>query len=211
MAMILTKWPRLLLVGKKVTEEQADEIILRTTPYFLSNDGEWIQQVGQVLGVRLQDEWSEEGQKELDSWHKSVHSLDLCYLNNHQIMSSWLSGPHGWCDWEGNIGSTNWNIGKWPGVDDITHDLELIASAFPFLSFRMQLAEEEGMGDLCGEWHVANGSWEEVTPVTRITKEELSEETIISTILGISPHEGRGVSLERLDRAYANLMKRISG
>ena len=38
----LTKWPRLPVVGKRITEEQANEILIRTNQWFFStNDKEW--------------------------------------------------------------------------------------------------------------------------------------------------------------------------
>lgn len=72
-----------------------------------------------------------------------LNLLDLYYLNNHQILSSWIGGPHGWCDWNGNINSSNYNIGKWPSVEDVYNEWVKIAEAFPFLDLRAQLYSGE--------------------------------------------------------------------
>lgn len=46
---IVTKWPRLLVVGDNVTPEQADQILIRTNSWYLfSNDKGWERTVQQL-------------------------------------------------------------------------------------------------------------------------------------------------------------------
>lgn len=123
------------------------------------------------------------------------------------IMSTWIGGPRGWVNWNGAVSATTWNIGKWPSVEEIEEDLELIATAFPFLNFRMQLLEDEGEGELCGEWWIADGRWQEVPLGERINPVELDEQVLIDRVLG--QYRERGVSLERLQSAYSRLKEKF--
>jgi hypothetical protein len=73
--------------------------------------------------------------------------LDLAYLENSQILSSWIGGPHGWCNWDGNIGCNNYNIGKWPSVKMVYDEWVKIAKEFPYLTLESQLLSTETCGD----------------------------------------------------------------
>jgi hypothetical protein len=136
----LTKWPRLLVVGDPVTKEQAAEIILRTTSYLGTNDREWAKKVSKILGVKL----DRIGYPELEPFCAKYNVLDMEYLGNHQIASSWIGGPHGWVNWEGEVGCDTFNLGKWPSFDAVLGEWQVIASAWPFLSLRAQLVPDEG-------------------------------------------------------------------
>ncbi len=69
--------------------------------------------------------------------------LDLSYLQNSRIVSSWIGGPHGWCDWNGKIYTSNYNIGKWPSIEEVYNDWIKIAEAFPYLELKCQLMNHE--------------------------------------------------------------------
>ena len=71
----------------------------------------------------------------------------LSYLGNEQIVSSWIGGAHGWCDWHGNIFTNNYNIGKWPSCETVYKEWQIIAKAFPFLNLRSQLLSGETCED----------------------------------------------------------------
>jgi hypothetical protein len=99
--------------------------------------------------------------------------LELSLLYTSRISSTWIGGPHGWCDWDGRIGSSNYNIGKWPDADHVTAEWELIAATFPYLDLTAQLITDEGDGQVAAQWRVRNGTAERCTPGTQIT--ELTE------------------------------------
>jgi hypothetical protein len=201
MARIDSKWPLLLVAGDPVTEEQADEILLRTTGYIGGNDKEWLRDVAWVLGIDTATSppgliWSFPG---VDAWYESISGLELHYLENSRIISSYIGGPHGWCDWDGRIGASDYNIGKWPTTRAIEEDLTVIAAAFPYLTMRVQLVEEEGAGDLCGEWLVHNGTMMETEPGPRIPGPGLDVDKAVASLFRAGRE--RGVTLERLARA----------
>lgn len=68
---------------------------------------------------------------------------DLYYLTNRQIMSSWIGGVHGWCQWDGTIGCQGFNIGKWPTGKDIYDEAVLLAETYPFLEMTIQIMAGE--------------------------------------------------------------------
>ncbi len=157
----LPKWPALVVVGKPVTREQAAEIIVRTDSlYFSTNDHAWGGQLNSYLydvekctSYRLTDaiesklglsarDWGAVSAYE-NAATEAVGKITLEYLDNHQIASSWIGGAHGWCSWDGEIGCSNYNIGKWPSVKDVYDEWVRIAKAFPFLELKCQLMNHE--------------------------------------------------------------------
>lgn len=176
------KWPRLIVAGEQVTPEQADVILVRThLPFVSCNDQEWQWLVEKAFGLPHQKEkdeawavaakegkqfdWMAWHQQEMDAWGK-LGLLSLEYLHNSRVESSFLGGPHGWCDWDGSIGCSNYNIGKWPEVGQLTEEWRLIAEAFPFLRLQCQVMAEEEYGEdgkvvgvppVVAEWHVGDG------------------------------------------------------
>ncbi len=168
---ITTKWPRLLVVGEPVTEAQADEILIRTDSWYLGgNDREWERTLHEVAA---EFGWPPEPDRRTSAayariaqyraaheWQRALGILELGYLHNARIASSWVGGPHGWCDWSGRIGCSTFNVGKWPSSDEITDDWQAIAEAFPYLDLTAQLVDDEGEGTLAGQWRVKNGAVE---------------------------------------------------
>lgn len=67
----------------------------------------------------------------------------LEYMVNHRFVSMYIGGPHGWMDWDGTVGTSGYNIGKWPSVQEVKTELDVIAAAFPFLQMRVQLMPGE--------------------------------------------------------------------
>lgn len=92
-----------------------------------------------------------------DKAKATVGQLDLQYLYNSRIMSSWIGGPHGWCNWNGYIGCSNYNIGKHPSVEEVCKEWQTIATTFPYLSLKSQLIAEEGEGNIAIEFEVKDG------------------------------------------------------
>lgn len=163
----LPKWPGLLCKGDEVTHEQANEIILRTTTFLMSNDKEWERIVADIMGAppkrhhpsihspeREQKEWNAYCD-EVAAWWDSLPTLKYSVveggdytrpvnlLNNERIMCCWIGGPKGWCDWDGTIFTNNYNIGKWPSADDIVLECVALANAFPFLNAKFEVLNHE--------------------------------------------------------------------
>lgn len=149
---ITNKWPGMIVQGDNVTEEQAAEILLRTDRFlpnfrYACNDRDFMREVQELFPI------VEEGDDDL-SWIEAYNknreiyrTISLSYVQNQRIMSAWIGGTNGWCDWDGTIGSANKNIGKWPSVEGVADDWAAIAQAFPFLKLRCQLFN----GETCEE------------------------------------------------------------
>ena len=208
----LTKWPRLIVVGEKVTGEQANEILVRTFHwhYFSTNDHEWERMVANLVGAppdyheaTIKNGMSSEDWHALqDEFLATMHELDLAYLYNERIMSSWIGGPHGWCDWDGTIGTSEYNIGKWPSIQDVTEDWKEIAEAFPFLTLTSQLVPDEGDAEMSVvRFEIAEGTVsviEKEEPLLR-QPEELDLERMLNTVRHRNGE--RGVDFQRLAEA----------
>jgi hypothetical protein len=217
----LTKWPLLLVSGEPVTEEQANEILVRTNSYFMGNDREWVRFVRKTFGLpeeewvprEIQDPaerlawWREHNRKE-DEARAALGLLDLEYLYNDRITSSWIGGPHGWCNWNGEIGTANYNIGKWPTVEEVTEEWQLIATSFPYLDLTAQLVTDEGEGELAAEWRVQRGEvifndapTEQIRP-----QEDLAEGAVLSLL---APGGERGLDPGRLIEAVRQVREKM--
>lgn len=153
--MITSKWPGLWIEGDKVTKEQAEEIILRTTNWYLSsNNKKYIEDVYKFIGIySAGNNFTPIDFNKLEKFSKKNKVLQLNYLENTQIASRLIGGPHGWCDWNGNIGCKTYNIGKWPSIEEVIEEAKIIAEAFPFLNMTIRL--------LSDEWSFLDKTWEE--------------------------------------------------
>lgn len=200
----LTKWPRLLVTGNPVTKEQANEILIRTQCWVpFTNDMAWEQELADILaahnGPTRSRSWGWDGIRE---WKTRIQALNLGYLHNDHIASAWWGGPHGWCDWNGTIGCTTWNIGKWPTVEEVTDDWQNIAAAWPFLHLRAQLVPDEGdAGAPAVEWLVADGRVETIPDPTVLIAQPTSP-----GVRPWTPDLERGVSAERLRQAITQVL-----
>jgi len=152
----LPKWPALLIVGESVTEDQAAEIIIRTGHWPICiNDRAWEREVHAILGVVNPYEDVSRDVKSINAlyetftaWKERMGVLDMEYLYNSQVGSAYIGGPHGWCDWRGVIGCSDYNIGKYPDTVEVLHDWQKIAEAFPFLKLKSQLFNGESCESL---------------------------------------------------------------
>jgi hypothetical protein len=225
----LPKWPAFVVVGKPVTKEQAMEILIRTDSLcFSSNDREFDRELKESLfevkieksGFQTEDDAIKDllGIKEEDplGWKKlwdykdkrreEAGALPLVYLGNSQIVSSWIVGPHGWCDWRGNIGCNNYNIGKWPSVERVYEEWELIAKTFPFLELTCQLmGHEAGYGPEDGEdipvieFRIKNGKVKMANPDKAIKNTHFGTEDIMERFG--NPRAERGCTIEMFKKA----------
>lgn len=159
----LPKWPALLVAGDKVTVKQAAEILLKTQLNFPdvsygTNDRAFTAGCRAIFGIPEEPTYPKDGSDKVQKKYHAARNaifdgvtalraelgiLSLRYLQNSQIFSNWIGGPHGWCSWDGRIQACNYNIGKWPSVDEVLADWEEIAAAFPFLKLKCQLCNHE--------------------------------------------------------------------
>lgn len=164
---VLPKWPALVVVGERVTEDQAAEIIVRTDSlHFSTNDREWAHELYEALGVPMMEEYSDTPEwKALSAARTRLGCLNLRYLENCRIASAYICRPHGWIDWRGNVFCNDYNVGKWPSASAVMEDWKLIAETFPFLSLKCQVFNHEsGFPDSTEnpgpviEYHVRDGT-----------------------------------------------------
>ncbi len=199
----MPKWPAIVVTGDKVAPDQADEINIRTDGFYLSaNDKEWSRQVCEAFGVSV----DKHGYPEWESTDKARERfgiLSLEYLNNFNIISCYVGGPHGWCRWDGTIFYSGHNIGKWPSCEDVGNEWALIAKTWPFLKLRCQLFNAESCGENLApvvEYHVENGECVCRPPGAPMQVVPDDMESSVRNLL-FNPMRERGVSLERLRKA----------
>lgn len=205
------KWPRLLVAGEHITPEQADHLLIRTTDFhgLDCNDKEWNRMVGAVV-------FGDENLLRIDNFYRfeqararaqELHVLPLEYLANYRISSSWIGGSRGWCDWDGQIGCANYNIGKRPTFEEVGAEWAAIAAAFPYLDLTAQLISDEGTGRLCAQWRVKDGVavpekiGKPVATRKQMTAQDKAAMDHFLDHLGGAADTERGVSAERLQQA----------
>jgi hypothetical protein len=165
-AIQLIKWPGCDVDGMPVTPTQAMEILVRTNgTYFSTNDREFEQDVERIFYAAIpKPEWDNEWwitpepvskptEEHRSYWFKMRHRieeyckqmgiLNLEYLKNQRVCSSFIGGPHGWCNWNGNIFQRGINIGKWPSTTEVYEEWQMIAAAFPYLNLTCRLLSHE--------------------------------------------------------------------
>ena len=144
MNITLPKWPGMIVEGDPVTPELAAEIIIRTDSQlpdfnYAGNDPELCHQLNDIFSVPYVAVDTDKLWKLRDK----LHMVSVGYLCNSRIISSWIGGPHGWVNWDGVVGSRNYNIGKWPNVDRVLKEWQDIAAAFPSLKLTCWLHNKE--------------------------------------------------------------------
>jgi len=211
---IYSKWPLLIVVGEPVSEARADEILVRTTDWnnLFTNDRAWKRTVMGALAKygHPGSAWDEHDDvdkrlrmvRDGYDWNEAKGILPLHYLDNDRVASAWIGGSKGWCDWDGTIGCSNYNIGKWPNDEEVTEDWTAIAEAFPWLTLDAQCVNEEGEGGVSGLWHVEGG---------RVTYAEGECELLTvpngeMSFRAMMPGGERGVDLDRLEGALARVL-----
>lgn len=144
--MELPKWPTLLVKGRRITKEQADLVIIRTTfvDFMGCNNERWNRYVKKAFRLYKYDRIHRVPWEKWDELRARLGVLSLQYLTNHRISSTSVGGPHGWCDWDGTVGTDGISLmSKWPSVEEIHEEWTTIAQAFPFLELEAQLVQEE--------------------------------------------------------------------
>jgi hypothetical protein len=139
----LPKWPVLQVVGQDVRPELGREICLRTTrpgTAFSGGTDEWTATLAAAYGVTL-DEHGWMSYEEEERVREELGILELRYLGNDRIRASRFDLPSGWCDWNGAIGTDGTHLGdKWPTLEGLNRELELIAQTWPGLAMTVQLS-----------------------------------------------------------------------
>lgn len=227
----LPQWPAMVVVGENVTKDQAKEILIRTDSLsFFSNDKEFEMDLNEALfGVRapwnsLEKEISKmlgfdeinwlkvnEYWETIYSKYKRIHPIS--YLANNRIVSSWIGGPHGWCDWNGNIGTSNYNIGKYPSVEEVHNEWKMIAKAFPFLDLKCQLFSGETSEDYIipvVQFNIKNGKVKITVPKKVIDRPTSFPIDISSIFLINNKNRERGCSIETFKDAL-NFTEKFTG
>lgn len=208
-SLALPKWPALAVEGNPVTKEQAAEILIRTDDlYFSCNDHAWKRQLYVAAGIELDSLssslWTSPRWESIKAARQRLGCVDLEYLHNHRIASSFIGGPHGWCDWDGVIGCNSFNIGRWPSVAVVFREWQAIAKAFPYLSLRAQLYSgescEENIYPLV-EYTIKDGVASLSLPGEPISlTPSVVEDLVVSLLLPASVRE-RGCTLDTFKRA----------
>lgn len=144
----LIKWPGIVIVGKSVSPQQAGSILIRTDAFlpnfrYSTNSERLEEKLNALFGltkdvVEADDYWDR-----LQDLRVRLGKLQLEYMSNACICSSYIGGPGGWCDWRGEIKRAGHNIGKWPCVGHVAAEWGEIANAFPYLNLKCWLFNHE--------------------------------------------------------------------
>lgn len=201
---VLPKWPRLAVAGKKITEEQAMTVIIRTDSIFVymsTNDRDWLKQLIVEMGLKYKKDYPYYDYKEVDKLRAKIKHLGgVEYLCNARVASSYIGGPHGWVDWSGNVFTNNYNIGKWPSVHGIYEEWKLLASEFEFLDLRSQLFNDGGESAV--EFVIKDGGVDLIEPV--------EEMPVIENDFNVNsfanPYRERGCTIEMFRNALIHVM-----
>lgn len=208
----LPKWPALVVIGKSISKEEAAEVLVRTNDWGNScNDRSFQAEVWRVAGIFGEDEWHPDWEK-LQAFQERLKILDLEYLHNSRIFSSWIGGPHGWCDWNGRIRTNNYNIGKWPSAETVLKEWEIIAKTFPFLSLKSQLfsgetGEEHSVPVI--EFSVEKGEVSFSRPDGPLDVPDFNIEKSVWTLFSHHVDRERGCAIEQLKNALETTERRL--
>lgn len=210
----LTRWPRILVVGDPVTEEQANEIILRTTSWIMPcNDKAWLRMISLLTQIPLSEHHGMFDIDAMTKFERRHRVLRLEYLVNWRVASSWIWGPWGWCDWDGTIRLTEHSVGsKNPSVAALTEEWIEIAEAFPYLRLRSQAlpcdedSEEGGYLAPAVEWRVSEGRVETIAEPSELICQPTEPNRALTVVqMMTDPAFQRGVTPQRLSAALAQL------
>lgn len=157
----LPKWPQLIIVGEKVSEELAKEIIFRTDDFLVDpyehsggNNREFNAFYRKKANLESLNEirshegrsWTMPNYDKVEHLHEILAIIKLQYVYNHWSSSCFIGGPAGFCSPTGDIFFCH-NVGKYPEVKDVYEDFEAIAKAFPSLNMKAALYDGEECED----------------------------------------------------------------
>lgn len=155
----LPKWPQMVVTGPRLREDLALEVIRRTDSWFVGghgcNDRDGDRRLAQRFRMPHFQDYAERHPEGFDwrahwdrceRWKTAWGAIETNYVHNNWIGSSFIHGPHGWCHPDGQLYYID-NVGKWPSVEEILADWQLLARAFPFLILTVTLMSGESGSD----------------------------------------------------------------
>lgn len=143
----LPKWCKMYVTGIPIEKEQALEIIRRTDTFFNGYNGnnrKLETEIERILefpnSIKIEDflKFS----KKQEKWKKLWKYIELEYVSNSWISTSYFYGANGWCHPDGIIGYSE-NIGKYPDIKTVYKDWKKIIKEFPFLELGVTLYNGE--------------------------------------------------------------------
>lgn len=117
-----TRRPYFRLRGRKVTEQQAFEIIRKTDNFFVELD--------------VCSDWREYAHLGLDR----INAIDLQHIPNWWFSRNHHPTHYGWCHPSGIVGC-NGITATWPDLDELLSDIVVLKYAFPYLDFVMAITD----------------------------------------------------------------------
>ena len=151
----LIKWPQCVITGKKISIDQAREILSKTDSMFVYEyDGNRHKYNAEIYKIIGRPQIYADNKPEdicglydtIDEFREKNGMLCLHYLYNSHISSCYILGTHGWCHPNGTI-FFNDNIGKWPSWVEVHEDCKMLAHTFPFLDMKVFLFNQEWSTD----------------------------------------------------------------
>jgi hypothetical protein len=191
----LPKWPAMLVVGQPVTPDQAFEILVKTDSYlpdfrYAGNAHRLCREYSKIFGIDDEEEkrlnppgtsaYNPAYFTAIDDLRKRLGKIPLEYIDNSRIMSAWIGGPKGWVNWDGIVGCSGYNIGKWPSVEAVHREWEVVAAAFPYLDLTCWLFNGE--------------SCEEIQPVVKFVVKGGKAEVLPTSEAPVTPNGNANVA-----------------
>lgn len=203
----MNKWCKILVVGDPLTREQTNEVLLRTNNSWTGQDDYWNDELAAIAGIEL-DQYGYPDWQQYRQATRELGLLNLEYMGNSRIVTSYIGGPHGWVDWRGRVHANSYNVGKNPSEAEIGDELAAIAKEFRYLRMIVQVLTGEDGREVAAQWRVADGSAIQVArrrKVTSLAAED--EDTIGEHLFNVltSRDWGKGVDAERLREAVAQV------
>lgn len=183
---IASKWPAVRIIGPDVSVENARDFILRTDRALVSfwstgNNRDFQRAYSHFLGFQSAGDFHNIGDDGYDwtpynnaqnLWNRfetALGHISVGGFASNWVHSCYVGGPDGLVSPTGKVELAK-NFGKWPSEEDIERDLERLAAAFPWLSFKMALwdypEEAEAVEELgkpaTMAWELANGTFKRV-------------------------------------------------
>ena len=155
---ITNKWPHVVLKGEELySASQVKDFILRTDPYFVNsgcfysgNNDElrkFVDGITKIPDISYYGNTTtfEQRQKHYESMEnlkERIGFVELDYFKSDMADSCYIGGANGILNIKGMV-DFNKNIGKYPSNEEVAEELEKIAKAFPWLSFKGSIFDGE--------------------------------------------------------------------
>lgn len=217
---IAHKWTPVKITGPNVTVDQALEYIWFTDnslrePTYAGNDSQFRIDLQKWLGYPPDhDDWKTYWLN-CEKYVKNHGFIHLEHLSSNWICSAFIFGPHGPVHPDGAIGFDK-NFGKWPSIEEIELDLDIVSKKFPWLELHIGLwdsSDETSVGEADFAWVLKDGVWKRESPF-KVFKEypptsSVTFEKRISDLMGYgySYHNERTWEVSELDSVFGKFKK----